>query len=67
MRVPAVLSDEDWALTLLERERVLVQPGFFFDLEGGTFLVVSLLPEEEMFGRGMERIVRYVEEIAASR
>jgi alanine-synthesizing transaminase len=67
LRVPAVLSDEDWALTLLERERVLVQPGFFFDLEGGTFLVVSLLPEEEMFGKGMERALSRVEEIAASR
>jgi aspartate/methionine/tyrosine aminotransferase len=67
LRVPAVLSDEAWGLALLERERVLVHPGFFFDLEGGTFLVVSLLPEEHLFERGVERVLRRVEEIAAGR
>jgi len=65
LRVPAVLSDEDWVLALLERDRVLVQPGFFFDLDGGTFLVASLLPDEETFARGMERVLRRVEETAA--
>ena len=67
LRVPAVLSDEDWVLALLERERVLVQPGFFFDLDGGTFLVVSLLPDEETFERASRQVVRLVEEAAAGR
>jgi len=65
VRVPAVLSDEAWGLALLERDRVLIHPGFFFDLEGGTFLVVSLLPDEDIFAQGMERLVSRVEEIAA--
>src|SRR5205814_1491950 len=50
LRVPALFPDEGWALDLLERERVLVQPGFFFDLDQGTFLVVSLLPAEPADG-----------------
>jgi len=65
LRVPAVLSDEAWSLALLERARVLVQPGYFFDLDGGTFLVVSLLPDEESFALGIERVVSLVEKVAA--
>lgn len=65
LRLPALLTDEAWALGLLERERVLVQPGFFFDLDQGTFLVVSLLPPEQDFARGVARLVAHVE--AASR
>jgi len=67
LRVPAVLSDEAWGLLLLERERVLVHPGFFFDLEGGTFLVVSLLPGEDLFERGVQRVLSRVDEMAAGR
>src|SRR5574341_1151991 len=33
LRVPASWSDEKWALALLERDGVLVHPGFFFDFE----------------------------------
>jgi hypothetical protein len=36
-------DDEALALTLLEEHGVLVHPGHFFDLDGGTFVVVSLL------------------------
>lgn len=66
LRVPALLTDEAWALAVLERERVLVQPGFFFDLDQGTFLVVSLLPAEQDFARGIARLVAHVEAVAAA-
>jgi hypothetical protein len=36
-------DDESLALSLLDRHGVLTHPGHFFDLDGGTFLVVSLL------------------------
>jgi alanine-synthesizing transaminase len=65
VRVPALLTDENWALALLEREGVLVQPGFFFDLDQGTFLVVSLLPPERDFARGIARLVAHVEAVTA--
>lgn len=57
LRVPAVMTDEQWAITLLERDRVLVHPGYFFDMPGpGTFLVLSLLPASHELGIGLERL-----------
>jgi hypothetical protein len=61
VRVPAIRTDEQWALTLLERERVLVQPGYFFELRGGTFIVLSLLPPVSTFTEGVRRLVALVE------
>jgi alanine-synthesizing transaminase len=33
VQVPRVRSEEEWTLELLERENVLVQPGFFYDFD----------------------------------
>jgi aspartate/methionine/tyrosine aminotransferase len=55
LRVPATRSDEAWATTLLTEDDVLVHPGYFFDLTGGTFLVLSLLPDTETFAEGVRR------------
>jgi alanine-synthesizing transaminase len=61
VQVPRVRSEEEWALELLEREEVLVQPGFFFDFETEAFLVVSLLTAPAVFREGIERLRRFVE------
>jgi len=60
LRVPAVMSDEDWAVTLLDRDGVLVQPGYFFDLELGTTLVLSLLTHPATLAEGARRIAARV-------
>lgn len=57
LRVPAIRSDEDWALTLLREDGVLVHPGYFFDMPPGAYLILSLLPEPSRFGEGMSRIL----------
>jgi alanine-synthesizing transaminase len=57
LRLPATQSDEDWALSLLERG-VLVQPGYFFDFEGGPYVVLSLLTPRETFAQGVEMLKR---------
>jgi aspartate/methionine/tyrosine aminotransferase len=56
VRVPAVRSDEAWAAALLDEAGVLVQPGYFFDLRGGTFLVLSLIPPPQTFAEGAARL-----------
>ena len=56
IQVPRVRSEEEWTLELLERENVLVQPGFFYDFEAEAFLVVSLLTEKQVFEQGIGRI-----------
>ena len=60
VRVPAARSEEQIVLELLDRERVLVHPGFFFDLPHEAFVVVSLLPESDVFADAFARTLRHV-------
>jgi aspartate/methionine/tyrosine aminotransferase len=57
LRVPAGAGEEALVLDLLERDRVLVHPGYFFDFPHEAFLVVSLLPPPEPFDAGIERVL----------
>ena len=60
VRLPSVRSDEAWAASLVTDAGVLVQPGYFFDLSGGTFIVMSLLPEPGLFAEGIRRLTRHI-------
>jgi aspartate/methionine/tyrosine aminotransferase len=60
VRVPAVRGDEAWAAGLVTGTGVLVHPGYFFDLRGGTFLVVSLLPEPAVFSEAVRRMIGFL-------
>ena len=60
LQVPRIHSEEEWALELLRRENVLVQPGFFYDFEREAFLVLSLLTPEEDFSEGTARLLALV-------
>jgi hypothetical protein len=57
LEVPRTRSEEEWTLELLERDGVLVQPGFFFDFETEAFLVVSLLTPPDVFHEGVGRLL----------
>jgi alanine-synthesizing transaminase len=63
LHLPATQSDEDWALALVERG-VLVQPGYFFDFEGGPYVVLSLLTPRETFVEGIRILTRTLLECA---
>jgi aspartate/methionine/tyrosine aminotransferase len=58
LRVPAVRSEEDLVLDLLETHDVLVHPGFFYEFPSEAWLVVSLLPPPDVFAEGAARIAR---------
>jgi alanine-synthesizing transaminase len=60
LRIPEVMSDEEWALRFLREAGVLVQPGYFFDLRMGATLVVSLLAPPAAFDDGVGRILELV-------
>jgi aspartate/methionine/tyrosine aminotransferase len=60
LRLPAVKTDEEWALSFLTDDGVLVHPGYFFDLRGFTTVVPSLLPRPEVFREGAQRLVARV-------
>jgi len=58
IRPPALRTEEQWALSLLQDDDVLVQPGYFYDFETEPFLVLSLLPPPASFREGLARLLR---------
>jgi len=50
------INEEDFILKLLEEDRVLVHPGYFFDFENGSYLILSLLVQEDIFEQGLARM-----------
>jgi aspartate/methionine/tyrosine aminotransferase len=57
LRVPSTRPEEELVLELLERDGVLVHPGFFFDFPREAFLVISLLPEPATFTEAITRVL----------
>ncbi len=57
LRVPRTRSEEEWTLELLEKENVLVQPGFFYDFDSEAYLVLSLLTPPDAFREGVARVL----------
>jgi len=56
VQLPASRSDETWALHLLQSQNVMTHPGHLFDCDIKACLVLSLLPEPEIFSEGVQRI-----------
>jgi alanine-synthesizing transaminase len=61
LRVPRTRREEEWTLELLDQDDVLVQPGWLFDFAREAYLVVSLLPREDVFARAIERLLARVD------
>jgi alanine-synthesizing transaminase len=60
VRIPSIRSEEEFVLELLDRDGVLVHPGFFFDFPHEAFVIVSLLPPPEAFASGVRRLLERV-------
>lgn len=56
LRVPSTRTGEQHAVDLLDRDGVLVQPGYLYDIPGEAFLVLSLLTPASSFDAGIDRI-----------
>jgi alanine-synthesizing transaminase len=57
VQVPSVRSEEALVLDLLERDGILVHPGYFFDFPREAFIVVSLLVEPALFDQAIARVL----------
>tara|TARA_B100000315_G_scaffold232537_1_gene244860 strand:- start:383 stop:574 length:192 start_codon:yes stop_codon:yes gene_type:complete len=57
VQVPAIRSEEALVIELIEKDRVLVHPGYFFDFPREAFLVVSLLPDPIGFADAMTKVL----------
>jgi hypothetical protein len=62
IRLPDLASDSDWTLGLLRDCRVLTQPGWFYDFDMGSVLVLSLLTPEPKFEQGLSQLLAYVDD-----
>jgi alanine-synthesizing transaminase len=60
LRVPALGTDEDLAIDLVRKMRVIVHPGHFYDFPNEGHLVLSLITEPADFREGVERLLRVV-------
>ncbi len=65
LRLPAIHSDEEWAVQLLKEGNVLVHPGHFFEIEQNSCVVLSLLPEPTVFSQGISRTSDVVRSVVA--
>jgi alanine-synthesizing transaminase len=53
----AIVRQEDGAeIRLLQEHDVLVQPGYFYDFESSSSIVISLLTATDVFKEGIERL-----------
>ncbi|MEB2312671.1 MAG: pyridoxal phosphate-dependent aminotransferase [Sorangiineae bacterium] len=60
VRLPRVLSEETWVLSLLEERAVLVQPGWFYDFPDEPIVVVSLATPPDIFASGVAALREHV-------
>jgi len=61
LRVPSVVSEEELCLRLLERRGIAVHPGLFFGFADDGRLVLSLLPQPEVFLGGVRAMLEEIE------
>lgn len=64
VELPDRVDEEALVTRLLQQDRVFVHPGYFFDFERDDHVVVSLLTPPERLGRGLERLVARIRELA---
>jgi alanine-synthesizing transaminase len=62
LQVPAFEPEETLVVGLIEREGILVHPGYFFDFPREAFLVLSLLPQPGVFDHGLARVLARITE-----
>ena len=60
VRLPSLADDLEWAVDLATHARVLVQPGYLFDLPAPPRIALSLLVEPDRFARAFTAVVARV-------
>jgi aspartate/methionine/tyrosine aminotransferase len=60
LRFPSVVDDEEIALRLLADHGIAVHPGYLFDLPYDGALVLSLLPPEPIWRRGVDGVLETI-------
>lgn len=64
LRVPSVMTDEQWAESLARDDGVVVHPGSFFGFPRAGVLVVGLIAPADVFEEGIRRLVERARSVA---
>jgi len=59
LRVPAIQSDEELAISLLAQKELYLHPGHFYDFSQLGYMVVSLIVPERDFAEGVHRVLAH--------
>jgi len=61
VRVPETIGEEALVMALLEQAHIVVHPGYFFDLQRGAHMVMSLLPDPVLFASAASTVLTMAE------
>jgi alanine-synthesizing transaminase len=61
LRLAGDTGDEETAIGILEQGGVLVHPGYFYDFPSAGYVVMSLLPQTEVFREGATRLASWLD------
>ena len=64
LRFPRLQSEDEIVSRLLAEQRVLVQPGWFYDFESEPYVIISLLTPPSVFEAGVNRCVTLSNELS---
>ena len=61
LRLPRILTEEQWVLRLLGEDHLLLHPGYFFDFPDEAYVIVSLLAAPHDLAEGARRLLLRLE------
>jgi alanine-synthesizing transaminase len=56
LKVPKIRTDDEWTLTFLKHDDVLIHPGHFYNFDQEGYLVISLLGKNDDLDSGLNKI-----------
>jgi hypothetical protein len=57
LRVPKITSEESLTIELLQKDNIIVHPGYFFDLQMEGYLVISLIVKQSAFQFAIQKLL----------
>ncbi len=61
VRIPETIGEEALVMALLEQAHIVVHPGYFFDIQRGAHMVMSLLPDPDLFADAASKVLAMAE------
>lgn len=65
VKTPKPMDEEELVIRLMKEAGVFVHPGFFYDWEQGTHLVMSFLSPPERLETGLQALIRFLERVSS--